>query len=138
MVSNQIDPITAAVAIVSVLISPTLAIYVGPYAMIVLSTTVGASWALRRHGVKYTGWQKLWYFSLLNGTAIIITVGAANAVGHMLKVSEDYRYLLISPIALVVGGVGNDWPKLLKWFPTVLMRIFERRVGVDGDKDANK
>ena len=45
---DPIDPITAAVAIASILFGPTMSAIIGPYAVIILGATAGASWALGR------------------------------------------------------------------------------------------
>lgn len=136
--TNQIDPLSAAIALVSLVLSPALAVYIGPYSVIVFSSTIGAAWALRRNGTAYSAVQKLCYFALINGTAILVTVGIANIVGSWLNMPADTHYLLISPIALLVGGIGNDWPRVLRLAMTFAMSVFERRTGMNGgNKDGS-
>lgn len=123
---TQLDPVNVAVALFSVVFGPSLASVVGPYAVIILSSTVGAAWALgRRDPAARTG--AAWYMLRLNATAVIVTVSLANLVGRWLGL-EDHTWLL-APIALVVGGVGDDWPRVGKWLFVRAGRIFERRTG---------
>jgi len=42
-------------------------------------------------------------------------------------------YWLLAPIALIVGCVGDDWPKVGRWVFTRVGRLFERRLN-GGDK----
>ena len=54
---------------------------------------------------------------LLNTTAAIITVFLADFLAKQLGyISGSGEGLwLIAPIALVIGGVGDDWPTLIQW-----------------------
>ena len=126
MSAQQLDPVSVCIALAGVIFGPALAQIIGPYAVIILSTTVGASWALgrRKPGAR---WGAAWYFLRLNATAVVITAGLANAAGRWLEL-DDHAWLL-APIALVVGGVGDDWPRLGQWLLLCAGRVFERRTG---------
>lgn len=126
---NQLDPVNVAVAIASVLFGPAIAGVIGPYAVIVMASTVGAAWALgRRDQTARLG--AAWYFLRLNATAVILTVGVAKLLGVWIG-SEETSWLL-APVALFVGGVGDDWPRLCSWLGLRVIRLFERRAGGGG------
>lgn len=126
---NQLDPVNVSIALASVLFGPALAGVVGPYAVIMIASTVGAAWALgRRDPSARLG--AAWYFLRLNATAVLVTVGLASIAGRWMG-HEDTSWML-APIALLVGGVGDDWPRLCRWIFMRWLRFFERRTGGDG------
>lgn len=126
MNSSQLDPVSVAIALASVLFGPPLAAIIGPYAVILISATVGAAWSLGRRDPA-AKLSAAWYFLRLNATAILVTVSVAKLAGIWLGLA-DHSWLL-APIALVVGGVGDDWPGVGKWLVATAGRIFERRTG---------
>lgn len=73
--------------------------------------------------------QGLWYFLKLNATALLVTVPIASGVQHMLG-WQDANWLLV-PVGLLVGGVGNSWPKVGEWFVGWLGRLLEKRTGTE-------
>lgn len=127
---NQLDPINALTAIASALFGAALAPFIGAYSVIVIAATVGAAWSLRRQPGS-TALATIAYFSLINFTAILVTVGAATVLAEWFKLSEPVW--LFSPIALLIGGVGGDWPRVLKWLFLRALSVFERRAGVKND-----
>lgn len=129
MGTNQLDPVSVAIALAGVLFGPVLAGVIGPYAVIIISCTVGAGWALGRRDPA-ARLSAAWYFLRLNATAVIVTVGLAQLAGRWLG-GEDHVWLL-APIALIVGGVGDDWPRLCRWLFMRWLRFFERRADGGG------
>lgn len=124
-----LDPVSVAIAISSVVFGPTLAAVIGPYAVIIIASTVGAAWALGRRDPGARLGAAL-YFLRLNATAVLVTVGLANLGARWLGY-DDTRWML-APIALVVGGVGDDWPRVGRWILHRVARVLERRAGGDG------
>lgn len=126
---NQLEPTNVAIALASVLFGPPLAGVIGPYAVILIASTVGAAWALGRRdpGARLGA---AWYFLRLNATAVLITVGLASVAGRWL--GHDDTTWMLAPIALLVGGVGDDWPRLGRWLFERAGRMLERRAGGDG------
>lgn len=123
--SNHLDPVSVAVVLASTLFGPQLAAIIGPYAVILLGATVGAAWALgRRETDKKSG--AVAYFMLINGTAVLVTVGISNLVGKWLG-HEDANWLL-APVAMVIGGVGHDWPGVLKTVQEKIMGLWGKRM----------
>lgn len=122
--SHQLDPVSVSIAIASVLFGPTLADIVGPYTVILMAATLGAAWALGRRKPDAEIGAAL-YFLRLNVTAILVTVSLANLASQWAGI-EDGRWML-APIALFVGSVGDDWPKVGNWVMLRLARLIERR-----------
>ncbi len=129
MNTSHLDPVSVSIALASVLFGPALAGIIGPYAVIIISATVGAAWALGRRDPA-ARLSAAWYFLRLNATAAVVTVSLAKLTGLWLGM-EDHSWLL-APVALVVGGVGDDWPALGKWLVAMAGRVFERRAGGGG------
>lgn len=129
--NNHLDPTAVFIALGSALFGPQLAAVIGPYAVILIAATVGAAWSLGRRAPSSTG-SAVRYFALLNGTAMLVTVQVANAMGMWLRL-DDTSWLL-APIAMVIGGVGEAWPRIGRWAIERAGRIIERRTGSEGDK----
>lgn len=125
----HLDPVSVAIALASVIFGPALATVIGPYAVIIVSATVGAAWALGRRepGARLGA---AWYFLRLNATAVLVTAGMATLAGRWLGIAETNW--MLAPIALLVGGVGDDWPRLARWVFERAGRVLERKAGGDG------
>ena len=63
---------------------------------------------------------------LAAGTAVLVTVGISNLVGRWLG-HEDANWLL-APVAMVIGGVGHDWPGVLKTVQEKIMGLWGKRM----------
>ena len=119
---QHLDPTHVAVTIASAVLAPALADVVGPYVIIFIASTIGASWALGRQATM-TRLKALLFFLRINFTAAIVTSSIASALAKQLGYASGTGegLWLIAPIALVIGGVGDDWPALIHW---VLKRKF--------------
>ena len=104
--------VTLAGALASLLFGPEFAIYIGPYVVILLASTVGASFALSRRGTT-TRSSALWFFLRTNALAILLTVGVASAISSYTPWLPER--VLIAPVAFFVGFVGDDWPAMFTW-----------------------
>ncbi len=126
----HLDPVSVSIAVASIIFGPALAGFIGPYAVIIISATVGAAWALGRRepDVKLGA---AWYFLRLNATAVLVTVSLANLAARWIG-SDDSHWML-APIALIVGCVGDDWPRVGRWLLVRAGRVLERRAS-GGDK----
>lgn len=123
---RELDPIAAVTLFLMGVLSPQVSQVLGPYAVIVLAAVCGAAWGLGRVG-PMSRWGALWYFLKLILTAMILTVPLATGVQAMLN-WEGAGWLIV-PIALLIGGVGNDWPSVGAWVVSWLGRLVERRTG---------
>ncbi|RYF70864.1 MAG: hypothetical protein EOO22_13565 [Comamonadaceae bacterium] len=83
---------------------------VGPYMAIVIASAIGASFALRRRE-KASRLSALWFFGRVVGLAVVLTVALAFAASW--KWPGLHERVLLAPIALMVGFIGDDWPALL-------------------------
>lgn len=129
---DPIDPTAAAIAVAGVLFGPTLSGVIGPYAVIIVGSTVGASWALgRRQTAPKFG--AAWFFLRINMTACLLTVLLARFIGQYIGAEEPSW--LLAPTAMFIGGVGDDWPRIAKWFLLRGGRVFDRRMGLEKNKD---
>lgn len=119
---QHLDPTHVAVTIASAVLAPALADVVGPYVIIFIASTIGASWALGRQATM-TRLKALLFFLRINFTAAIVTSSIASALAKQMGYASGTGegLWLIAPIALVIGGVGDDWPALIHW---VLKRKF--------------
>jgi len=132
MTGQQLDPVSLCIALAGALFGPALAGIIGPYAVIILAATTGASWALGQQQAGTRG-AMAWYFLRINATAVLVTVSCANLAGRWLGMEESAW--LLAPIGLLIGGVGNDWPRLMQWLLIRLARLFERRTGTGSRKE---
>ena len=119
---QQLDPTHVAITVASAVLAPALAEIVGPYVIIFIASTIGASWALGRQATM-TRLKALLFFLRINFTAAIVTSSIASALAKQLGYASGTGdgLWLIAPVALVIGGVGDDWPALIHW---VLKRKF--------------
>jgi hypothetical protein len=125
---DKLDPVAVAVFLVGSLLGPEIAHVVGPYAVIFLGSTTGAAWALGRHEPMNRWHEFIWYFSKVNFTSLLVAVPLALLAINVFKL-EEANWLLV-PISMLVGGIGDDWPKVGRWVIERLGRLIERRAGV--------
>lgn len=105
-----LDIVGLFVFIAAILFSHEVAAVVGPYMVIVIAATIGGSFALARRD-KTTRTAAVWFFGRVVGLAVLLTVGLA-AAANAYRPDLSPR-VLVAPIALLVGFIGDDWPKLL-------------------------
>ena len=104
------DIVGLCVFIAALLFSSEVANVVGPYMVIVIASSIGASFALARRD-KDTRTAAVWFFTRVVGLAVLLTGGlAAIASAHYPDIAPR---VFVAPIALMVGFIGDDWPKLL-------------------------
>ena len=132
MTSTQLDPVNVAILAATMLFGPALAGVIGPYAVILLGSTVGASWALGRRVPSERRFSAVWFFVRMNLMASLLTVSLANFVGHWLG-AADHTWLL-SLVSMFVGGVGDDWPRLGAWLVRRGARGLEKATGTQSQR----
>lgn len=139
---HNTDLVNAAVTILTVILGPAMAGVVGPYAVILLASLVGGGWALgRREPASRTSGAL--FLLLIAGTAAMVTNGLALLVASLIGANLADVNWLLAPIALCVGAVGHDWPKVGRWlvgragrFIDVLIEL--RRGGANGGRDVDQ
>lgn len=126
------DAVGFGIFLAGLFYAPNVAAVVGPYIVIVLASVIGASFALKRRE-KSTRLGAVWYFLRVAGLAVLITVSLAG-IGSSYYSTLTER-VLITPVALMIGAIGDDWPALLR----NIVRMFFRAVDIArGKPDAGK
>jgi hypothetical protein len=115
------DAVGFGIFLAGLIYAPGVAAVVGPYIVIVLASVIGASFALKRRE-KTARLVAVWYFLRVAGLAVLITVSLAG-IGSSYYSSLTER-VLITPVALLIGAIGDDWPALLR----AIVRFFFRAV----------
>jgi hypothetical protein len=119
--SSVLDAVGFGIFVASWVYAPSVAAVVGPYIVIVLASVIGASFALKRRE-KSTRLVAVWYFLRVAGLAVLGTVSIASiASSYYSSLTER---ALITPVAFLIGAVGDDWPALLR----AIVRYFFRAI----------
>ena len=105
------DVVGLCVFIAAMAFSPDVSAVVGPYAVIIAAAAIGASFALARRQ-RTTRAGAVWFFVRIVGLAVVLTVGLAQLVAS--RHPDLHERVLIAPIALLVGAIGDGWPALLQ------------------------
>lgn len=107
----SIDIVTVAIALAATMFSPGIAAVVGPYAVILLGATLGGAWAASRQ-TQPDRMATVWHILGCIGIALIVTVPASELVASRWGLESRWT---LGPVALVIGGVGKDWPGVFRW-----------------------
>jgi len=124
------DAVGFGIFLAGLVYAPNVAAVVGPYIVIVLAAVIGASFALKRRE-KTTRLVAIWYFLRVAGLAVLITVSLAG-IGSSYYSSLTER-VLITPVALMIGAIGDDWPALLR----AIVRFFFRAIDLARGKSGS-
>lgn len=104
------DIVGLCVFLAALVFSDEVAAVVGPYIVILAAASIGASFAVARRERTSRG-AAVWFFTRVCGLAVLLTAGlAAWASTYYPDLNER---LLLAPIALMVGFVGDRWPSVL-------------------------
>lgn len=125
------DAVGLGIFLAGLFYAPSVAQMVGPYIMIVAASVVGASWALKRRE-KTSRLAAVGYFLRVSGLAVLITVSLAG-IGSSYYSSLTER-VLITPVALMIGAIGDDWPALLRAIVRFIFRAIDLARGGKSDK----
>ena len=103
------DFITLLIFLSALMFGNDVAAVVGPYVAIIAAAAIGASFALSRRE-KDARPRALLFFVRIVCLALLITVGLAQ-LAQAYAPTLNERLLLI-PIALLVGYIGDEWTTL--------------------------
>jgi hypothetical protein len=106
----HIDPVSAAVALLTAFVSPAIANVMGVYSVIFIGAAFGSGWALMRRE-KGSLFSAICFVLLMTGTATFTTVGLSQLLNKYIELSDSN--LLLGPVALLIGAVGHDWPRVV-------------------------
>lgn len=123
------DAIGFGVFLASFVYAPAVAAVVGPYIVIVLASIVGASFAVKRRD-KTTRLAALFYFLRVAGVAVLLTVGAAQLLSSYYDNLTERA--LITPVAFLIGAIGDDWPELRDKIVRVVFALIDFARGKGG------
>ena len=122
-----LDIVTVSVAIAGAFFGAEVAAVIGPYAVIVLGALLGAAWSATRRDAE-TRTSALGHVVLMIGWALIVTVPLAIIGGQFFGLESKW---LLGPVAVVIAGIGQDWPAVGKWglglARAALERFFQRK-----------
>lgn len=127
----QLDPVSAVTAVLALMLTPPLAEIAGHYAVIIIAAVVGGAWSLGRHQAQSRGGALL-FLLLVSGTAMMLTMGIARLLAFWLPGSDSSVSWLVAPVALVIGGIGHEWPTAARWLLGRLGRLIDIRIGGGG------
>lgn len=128
----QLDPVSAAVALLAVLFAPPLPEIIGHYAVIIVAAVIGGAWSLGRHQAQGRAAAAI-FLLLVSGTAAMLTMGIARLIAQWLPGTDGGVTWLVAPVALLIGGIGHEWPAVGRWLLGRLGRRIDARIGGGGN-----
>lgn len=126
--AESIDPVAVAVALITLLIGPKLATYVGPYVVIAAAGLTGAAFSLGRRDPE-AKLGPIAFLAVMVAFATLMTVGATQLLAQLWAPLGGTW--MLAPMALVIGYIGDEWPDLFKWAAARAGRLIERRTGAE-------
>lgn len=125
----QIDPVAVAVALAALMFAPDVASIIGPYFVIVVASTVGASFALARRPSD-SRWSALAFFLRVNGLSVLLTWAIAAFLNSHVPSLE--KSVLFAPVALGLGFIGDRWPLVLTWVGERIRMVIDLMIKTKG------
>lgn len=123
---NTSTPITDALGLFALfaawIFSPQIAVVVAPYMLIVTANVVGASLSLARRPTT-SRLSALGYFLRIIGIGVLVTVGISSLLASYHQSLTERA--LLAPVALVIGIVGHDWPRIGKSIVAGIFRLID-------------
>lgn len=128
--TQQIDPISAMVAVAAIAFAPEVAHFVGPYLVILFASTIGASFALAaRPRMSHT--NAALFFFRVNGLAILLTYSISAAANVSYPLVDLRSWFAI--VAFIIGFVGDRWPTVLMWAAGKASKLVDVLIKMRGD-----
>lgn len=125
-----IDIVTVAIAIATAMFGQEMAYIVGPYTVIVLGAALGGAWSASRRE-QGAGGGTLKHMVLVIGWALLITVPLAYLGEKHFGLEAKW---LFGPVAVVIAGIGHDWPRVMGWGLGQARALIERWVSRKGEQ----
>lgn len=123
---NSSTPITDALGLFTIfaawIFSPQIAVVMGPYMLIITVSVLGASLSLARRPTT-SRLSALRYFVVTVGIAITFTVGISSLVASYHENLTER--VLLAPVAMAIGLIGHDWPRLGKAIVAGIFRLID-------------
>ena len=125
----HIDPVAVAVVIAALMFAPEVAGIIGPYFVIIVASTVGASFALARRP-STSRWNAMAFFLRVNGLSVLLTWAIASILNAQIPSLE--KSVLFAPVALGLGFIGDRWPQVLTWVGERIRMIIDLMIKTKG------
>ncbi len=109
---DQLSFVSVVTMITSIIFTPELAAVIGPYAVILIAASTGAAFGLGRRGPS-TRMDALRFYIRMNFLAALLTILICNLLETYVFRTE-VKWALI-PVALAIGWIGDDWPRVFAW-----------------------
>ena len=139
MTNPNIEPVPAVVAIVTMVLSPSLAEIVGPYLVIILGAVTGTYFRISQRG-PMGRMEALGFFVITAGVAMLLTVPLCEIVQRYIPARIEAEWLF-GPMAFSIGLVGERWPLIGQWAGRKLSKLVDAlirsRAGGNGESDGN-
>lgn len=100
----QLDIVTLAIALVTLLTGPELAALIGPYSVILLAAIGGAAWSATNMP-EGTRMGTVKHMASMVGLALILTVPMAEALARVAGIEARW---MLGPVAAVIAA-RPDW-----------------------------
>lgn len=130
--SPSLDIVTVAIAVATLLFGRDMAVYIGPYAAIVLGAMLGGVWSASRRQTS-SNLATIGYLAFWVLVTLLFTVPATEAVVGYWGLKDSRP--LFAPVALLIAGVGPDWPAVVLWFLKLRGYVVGRRPGAPPPND---
>ena len=129
----SIDVVTVATALFAVWLGPRIAVYAGPYFVILMGAFLGAMIALRRRPASLRWWSApTFVFFCVLGSVLCTVAVCEIASEHSSATSSRY---LLAPVSIILAGLGDDgWGSVAKWGANIARRVAERWLGRTEEK----
>lgn len=123
---NSHPPDIVSLAILTLgawVVSPAVAQAVGPYIVIALGGLLGSAWsATRRDTTSVRGA----FFHIIMWTLFSCMTAVPAAMWLGAWAGYDTKWFL-GPVAIIIGGVGHDWPQVFRWGFGVVRSVIESK-----------
>jgi hypothetical protein len=130
----SLDIVAVFIAIATVIFGRDMASIIGPYAVIFLGAMLGGMWSATRRESKGPMSTAIYLFGIVL-MSLLFTVPVAEFVARHTD-SKDARQFF-APAALLIAGIGPDWPSVVRWLISLARIVIERRAGVQQPPDDN-
>ena len=117
-----IDIVTVATAVAVALFGQELAVVIGPYAVITLGALLGGAFSASRRESQTLG-KSFGFMLSMVALSLLVTVPLAAMLAPYI--GADQRWLL-GPVAVIISGIGHDWPKVCGWAVDQTRQVIER------------
>lgn len=114
----QIDIVTVVTALAALVFSQELADVIGPYSVIVVGAILGGAIATGRRKKASGFWRGAGFLLAMVTLALLCTVPVAMSIANHSGVESRW---LLGPVAVLIAGIGPDWPRLCVWVATTLI-----------------